>query len=256
MTFYPRVTPTSIGAQPVDSDLTSIAALATTSTGRSLLAAANAGAIRTIADAQALDADLTSIAALGTAGDKFAYTTGANAWAEAAITTGGRAFVAGTATAAQVEALGAEAKWTRVVLGSDFTTPNAAATAITGLAFAPAASTIYEVEAQLLLRESSIGVAVRPGIAWPTGLDDGVASFEYPEITNVTAVMGNIAADVAPSPTATGDDIAESWPCTVRATIVAGGTPAGNFQLTVKSETGGTNVSVKKGSWIRYRAIS
>jgi hypothetical protein len=36
-------------AQPLDSDLTAIAALTTTATGRSLLAAANAGAIRTIA---------------------------------------------------------------------------------------------------------------------------------------------------------------------------------------------------------------
>jgi hypothetical protein len=39
----------TIGAQPLDSDLTAIAALTTTSTGRSLLAAADAAAIRTIA---------------------------------------------------------------------------------------------------------------------------------------------------------------------------------------------------------------
>ena len=38
------------GYQPLDSDLTAIAALTTTATGRSLLAAANAAAIRTIAD--------------------------------------------------------------------------------------------------------------------------------------------------------------------------------------------------------------
>jgi hypothetical protein len=66
-------------SQPLDSDLTAIAALTTTSTGRSLLAAADAAAIRTIAGAetagaaaaaqaasQPLDSDLTSIAALTT----------------------------------------------------------------------------------------------------------------------------------------------------------------------------------------------
>lgn len=69
--------------QPLDSDLTAIAALTTTATGRSLLAAANAAAIRTISGAetsgaaaaaqaaaiaasQPLDSDLTAIAALTT----------------------------------------------------------------------------------------------------------------------------------------------------------------------------------------------
>lgn len=47
--------------QPLDSDLTSIAALTTTSTGRSLLATADAAAIRAIASAQALATTLTSL---------------------------------------------------------------------------------------------------------------------------------------------------------------------------------------------------
>lgn len=65
--------------QPLDADLTAIAGLATTATGRSLLAAADAAAIRTISGAevagaaaaaqaasQPLDSDLTAIAALTT----------------------------------------------------------------------------------------------------------------------------------------------------------------------------------------------
>lgn len=60
------------GKQPLDSDLTALAALATTSYGRSLLEAANAGALRTLAglaigtDVQAFDSDLAAIAALST----------------------------------------------------------------------------------------------------------------------------------------------------------------------------------------------
>lgn len=54
------------GYQPLDGDLTAIAALSTTAVGRSLLAAADAAALRVITDAQQLDADLTAIAALAT----------------------------------------------------------------------------------------------------------------------------------------------------------------------------------------------
>lgn len=67
----------TIGAQPVDSDLTAVAALATTSYGRSLLALADAAAGQTAlglgtaalsasGDFQPTDADLTAIAALTT----------------------------------------------------------------------------------------------------------------------------------------------------------------------------------------------
>lgn len=48
--------------QPLDSDLTAIAALTTTANGRSLLATADAAAIRTIADAQQLNTRLTQLA--------------------------------------------------------------------------------------------------------------------------------------------------------------------------------------------------
>lgn len=51
-------------AQPLDSDLTAIAALTTTSFGRSLLTLADAAALLSAAGAQASDSDLTAIAAL------------------------------------------------------------------------------------------------------------------------------------------------------------------------------------------------
>jgi hypothetical protein len=47
----PIPTVTSIGAQPLDSDLTSIAALSTTSYGRAFLALADAAALKTVVDA-------------------------------------------------------------------------------------------------------------------------------------------------------------------------------------------------------------
>lgn len=59
-------------AQPLDSDLTALAALSTTSFGRALLASVDAAALRTAAavvigtDVEAFDADLAAIAALST----------------------------------------------------------------------------------------------------------------------------------------------------------------------------------------------
>lgn len=55
---------------------------------------------------QPKDATLTSLAALGTAAGKIAYTTGANTWAEAAITAAGRALIDDDDAEAQRETLG------------------------------------------------------------------------------------------------------------------------------------------------------
>lgn len=69
----------SASGQPVDADLTSIAALSTTAFGRALLEAADASALRTAAGAQASDSDLTSIAALATTSFGRALLTSADA---------------------------------------------------------------------------------------------------------------------------------------------------------------------------------
>lgn len=70
-------------SQPLDSDLTAIAALTTTSFGRGLLAAANAAALGITASdvgAQPVDTDLTTIAGLTATTDNFLVAV-ASAWA-------------------------------------------------------------------------------------------------------------------------------------------------------------------------------
>jgi len=59
-----------------------------------------------VAGYQPLDADLTSIAALGTDANKMAYTTAANTWAEADITAAGRAILDDAAASNQRTTLG------------------------------------------------------------------------------------------------------------------------------------------------------
>lgn len=145
--------------------------------------------------------------------------------------------------------------WTYIKLGSDFPTTSATAVDITGLAFTPSANKTYEFEALLLLRTATATVGPRPGIAWPTGMTDGVSDIYMP--TSATAqVMGfgnvnaAILAAVGGLPNTT-----QSYPARVSGMVISGASPSGTVKLQLASETAGTSVTVKVGSFIKYREI-
>lgn len=145
--------------------------------------------------------------------------------------------------------------WTYVRLTSDFTTSSNTAVAVTGINFAPSANNRYEIYGMFMLRTATATVGPRPGVSWPTGLSDGAARFFTP--SSATANLntnGNIAATmivaVGGLPSTTG-----SWLGTFEALIVCGASPSGNVQLNLASETAGTVVTMKAGSFIKYRLI-
>lgn len=146
--------------------------------------------------------------------------------------------------------------WTYIRLANDFTTSSATAVDVTGLAFTPAANTAYTFKGHLLLRTATATVGARPGLAWPTGMTDGVAKFRTPSSATADLIAsGNIAGAILTAvgglPTTTG-----SWPGEFAGTVIAGANPAGTVKVQVASETAGTNVTVKAGSWLAHRTIA
>ena len=145
--------------------------------------------------------------------------------------------------------------WTYVVLGSDFVTSSAASVAVTGLSFVPAANLNYSVEGMFLLRTATATVGPRPGLTWPTGMTDGVISFLTTSSATANLVTnGNIGAAVL---VAVGGlpNTTQSWPGSFVCTLLSGATPGGSFQINLATETAATNVTMKAGSYIRYRTI-
>lgn len=145
--------------------------------------------------------------------------------------------------------------WTYARLANDFTTSSATAVDVTGLAFTPAANQRYEFEGRFMLRTATTTVGARPGLAWPTGGADGVADvFVTSSATAEVAGRGNIAGSIL-APVGGLPNTTASWPGRVGGIFIAGASPSGNVRVQLASETAATNVTMKAGSFLKYRLI-
>lgn len=153
-------------------------------------------------------------------------------------------------------AAGGSDPWTNVILGTDFSNSTTSNNAVTGLSFTPAANKRYLVELFLLLRTAAATTGPRPGIAWPSGLTDGASWIGAPNSNTAFAsrIQGALTTQNAAStglPTTT-----DSYLASGTAYFITGASPSGSFQVTLASEVGASAVTVRAGSFLRYREIA
>ena len=144
--------------------------------------------------------------------------------------------------------------WTKVILGSDFTTTGTANAAVAGLTFTPAANKRYLVEVYLLLRTATATVGPRPGFSWPT-VADGGAWLQSPNSATAYA-MRSWGARTTQNTGSTGvPDTTNSHLALGGAYFITGASPSGTFGVTLASETSGTVVTLRAGSVLLWREI-
>jgi hypothetical protein len=146
--------------------------------------------------------------------------------------------------------------WTYVVLASDFPTTSATAVPVTGLAFTPAANKKYEFEGKFMMRTATATVGPRPGLGWPTGMTDGVASLWMTSSATAQLISnGNINAALLIAVGGLPNNT-QSYPSFLEGMVVAGASPSGTVKVNLASETAGTTVTMKAGSFIKYREVT
>jgi hypothetical protein len=145
--------------------------------------------------------------------------------------------------------------WTVVKLAGDFTTSNSTNTTVTDFYFTPAINKTYYVLGTFMLRTATATVGARPGIAWPANITDATARVEA-SASLTTSIIRSWGARTTQNAASTGlATTADSHYGGLEALLVTSGTTSGNFQITLASETAGTNVTLKAGSFLMYRTI-
>lgn len=146
--------------------------------------------------------------------------------------------------------------WTFVRKTANQTTSGTANVNVTDLLFTPAESKRYWVIGKLLIRTATTTSGVRPGIAWPSGLDDGASAVFVPT-SNTASAQRWQGAKTTQFAAGTGlPTTTDSYLVDIDAYLITGGAPSGTFQITFASETANAVlVTVRAGSWIAYREI-
>lgn len=139
------------------------------------------------------------------------------------------------------------------MLGADFSTTGTANSS-SGLSFTPEANKTYRIEAYLMLRTATATVGPRPGVAWPT-CQDGACQITAPN-TNTALAFRAQGARTTQNAASTGvPTTTDSYLGLVQAVVVAGPTPSGAFAITLASETAGTTVTLRAGSFLLYSEV-
>ena len=145
--------------------------------------------------------------------------------------------------------------WTVVKLAQDFSTTNATNTVVTGFKFTPAANKTYLIFGYFPLRTATATVGARPGMSWPSGLTDAIGRMEASNSLTAAAIRtwGAISTQNAAS-TGLATTTNSHWG-SFDGIMITGAGVGGDLQVTLASETAGTEVTMKAGSVLMYREL-
>lgn len=151
--------------------------------------------------------------------------------------------------------------WTIRRLTSDFTTTLSTLTLVSDgtnlMRHRPAANTVTEYQVFLMIQTATATNNPRTGWEWATSLAGGAAQIFQTGSGSGTQVYesGNIAATVQ-IPAGGLPTGATTWPVRIWAVTVANGTSPGGFnQVSIAAETAGTTMTVKAGSFMKWRTL-
>lgn len=146
--------------------------------------------------------------------------------------------------------------WTYVRLTADLSTTMTGATD-SALAFTPVANVDYEIEARLLVRSAATTTGPKVGVAVPASADHAFVITE-PGATAVAESLLHV-----PSTSTAAANAAAAWPtanasylCEVRGLYRAAASTSGNVRITLASEVLLSAVTLKAGSFLRYRRLN
>ena len=145
--------------------------------------------------------------------------------------------------------------WTVVKLDADFVTSLSTNAVVTGFNFTPAANKTYLVFGYFLLRTATATVGACPGVSWPSGLTDATMRIEAAKSLTVSALRlfgAKTTQKAASTGLATTTD--SHWG-SLDGIMITASNVSGDLQVTLASETAGTNVTMKAGSILMYREI-
>ena len=148
--------------------------------------------------------------------------------------------------------------WTYLRVTSDVWVSTSASTvAIPGLAFTPAVSTRYEIEAQMKFRTSTAGTGPRPALVWPTNAIGGVATLWLTSAVGTQLLTnGNIASTTIQIPVGGLPDTTGWWPGQLMASYQSSSNTSGNILIRMGSETSSTWVGIQRDSFMKYRTYT
>lgn len=148
--------------------------------------------------------------------------------------------------------------WTTIALETDFTTSNtiSLAEAITGWTFTPAANKVYLIEFHALANAASTATGIRPG--YSSAMSGTINCGMYLNVPNGAGgtFIRNLFGTSTQNSNASASASATPHYIHAQGMIISGASPSGDFQLTLASEIGGSDVTFAAGSIFRYREVS